>query len=449
MVTNKSLKALENSQMALTLTVDAASIEEAYTAKLTKYAKDIQLKGFRKGKAPLSVLEAKFGKAIREESTFDCMEENLKACIDTLDEKDKPLQFCTPVLQDEESLLPFKKDEDITFTVHYDVKPSFELPKYRDLEITYDTTEVTDEAVEAEITKLREQNSEVLTKDGAVEKGDIVTCNYVELDSEGNEVAGTSRKDFTFTVGSSYNFYDMDDDIIGMTKGEEKKFEKTYGEDFRNEDYKGKTITLLVAVTEIKTRQLPVVDDEFAQDVREEYKTVDDMKAGIRANLQKEVDEMVDMAKKNAVINALLAATEFTVPASMVDFEIESSWRDYVRQSGLSEEQIMNYFKASGMTKESFTEGWREPATKNLKSQLILEAIQKAEDFPVDEAALEEEFKKNIKDDADEATKEYYRNVLKDNMQYAQVMPFLLENNNFTVGKVLSRDEFISQANAY
>ena len=155
MVTNKSLKALENSQMALTLTVDAASIEEAYTAKLKKYAKDIQMKGFRKGKAPLSVLEAKFGSAIREEATFDCMEENLKACIETLDEKDKPLQFSTPVLQNEESLLPFKKDADITFTVHYDVKPTFELPQYKGLEVTYGTTEVTDEAVEAEVNKLK------------------------------------------------------------------------------------------------------------------------------------------------------------------------------------------------------------------------------------------------------------------------------------------------------
>ena len=171
------------------------------------------------------------------------------------------------------------------------------------------------------------------------------------------------------------------------------------------------------------------------------------MKAGIRANLQKEVDEQVENAKKSAIVDALLAATDFTVPASMVDFEIESSWRDYVRQTGLTEDQILNYFKMSGMTKETFTEGWREPATKNLRSQLILEAIQKAENFPVDEAALEEEFSKNIKDDADEATKEYYRNVLRDNMQYAQVMPFLLANNTFTVGKVLSRDEFLSRLN--
>lgn len=449
MVTNKSLTALENSQMALTLTVDAASIEEAYKAKINKYAKEIQMKGFRKGKAPISVIESKFGSAIREESTFDLMESSLKETIETLDEKDKPLQFSTPVLQNEESLLPFKKDSDITFTVHYDVRPSFDLPQYTGLEVKYNTTEVADSDVDAEIEKLREQNAVVLTKDAKVANGDIVTCNYVELDSEGNEVPGTSRKDFTFTVGSSYNFYGFDEDIIGMAKGEEKKFEKTYAEDYANPDYKGKTITLIVNVTEVKERQLPEVDDEFAQDVKEEYKTVEDMKNGIKANLQKEVDEMVDNVKKEAIVNALNEATTLTIPASMIEFELESSWRDYVRQTGLTEDQILNYFKQSGMSKESFIEGWREPATKNLKNQLILEAIQKKENFEVDEKALEEELNKNIKEDTDEATKDYYRNVLRDNMQYAKVLPFLLEKNTFTVEKVLPRAEFLASINRY
>ena len=449
MVTNKSLTALENSQMALTLTVDAASIEEAYKAKINKYAKEIQMKGFRKGKAPISVIESKFGSAIREESTFDLMESSLKETIETLDEKDKPLQFSTPVLQNEESLLPFKKDSDITFTVHYDVKPSFDLPQYTGLEVKYNTTEVADSDVDAEIEKLREQNAVVLTKDAKVANGDIVTCNYVELDSERNEVPGTSRKDFTFTVGSSYNFYGFDEDIIGMAKGEEKKFEKTYAEDYANPDYKGKTITLIVNVTEVKERQLPEVDDEFAQDVKEEYKTVEDMKNGIKANLQKEVDEMVDNVKKEAIVNALNEATTLTIPASMIEFELESSWRDYVRQTGLTEDQILNYFKQSGMSKESFIEGWREPATKNLKNQLILEAIQKKENFEVDEKALEEELNKNIKEDTDEATKDYYRNVLRDNMQYAKVLPFLLEKNTFTVEKVLPRAEFLASINRY
>ena len=185
------------------------------------------------------------------------------------------------------------------------------------------------------------------------------------------------------------------------------------------------------------------------QKYRKEYNTVEDMKNAIKANLQKEVDEMVDNAKKDAIIEKLNESVNFAVPASMVDFELESSWRDYVRQTGLSEDQILNYFKQSGMTKESFTEGWREPATKNLKNQLILEAIQKKENFEVDEAALEEELKKNIKEDTDESTKEYYRNVLRDNMQYAKVFPFLIDNNNLTVDKVLSKSEFLASLNKY
>ena len=173
------------------------------------------------------------------------------------------------------------------------------------------------------------------------------------------------------------------------------------------------------------------------------------MKNGIKANLQKEVDEMVDNVKKEAIVNALNEATTLTIPASMIEFELESSWRDYVRQTGLTEDQILNYFKQSGMSKESFIEGWREPATKNLKNQLILEAIQKKENFEVDEKALEEELNKNIKEDTDEATKDYYRNVLRDNMQYAKVLPFLLEKNTFTVEKVLPRAEFLASINRY
>ena len=128
MITEKSVKELENSQAALTLTIDAASIEDAYTKRIQKYSKDLALPGFRKGHVPASVIERKFGDSIREESTFDAMESALQDAIKELDVKDKPLPFSTPVLQDEDKLLPFKKDSDITFTVVYDVKPVFELP---------------------------------------------------------------------------------------------------------------------------------------------------------------------------------------------------------------------------------------------------------------------------------------------------------------------------------
>ena len=135
MVTEKNVKELENSQASLTLTVDAASIEKAYQDKLNKYAKTIEMPGFRKGHVPASVVERKYGQGIREESTFDCMEENLKETIETVEESQRPLPYSVPELQDEETLLPFKKDSDITFTVKYDIYPKFDLPQYTGLEV--------------------------------------------------------------------------------------------------------------------------------------------------------------------------------------------------------------------------------------------------------------------------------------------------------------------------
>ena len=132
MIAEKSIKELENSSVALTVTVTADTIEEGYKAALNKYAATIQLKGFRKGKAPLSVMENKFGKDIREESTFKIIDEALKEALEEIEEKYRPLAYSTPELLDEETLLPFKSNSDVTFTVKYDVMPVFELPPYTD-----------------------------------------------------------------------------------------------------------------------------------------------------------------------------------------------------------------------------------------------------------------------------------------------------------------------------
>ncbi len=446
MVAEKSVKELENSQMALTITVDAESLEKAYSAKLAKYAKDIQLNGFRKGKAPVSMIESKFGTAIREETTFDTMEEHLKEAIETLEDGQKPLPYSTPVLQEEEKLLPFKKDTAVTFTVVYDVMPKFDLPAYTGLEVEVNDAEVTDADIEARVEELREQNAMVIAKDGAAAKGDIVTVNYVELDKDGAEVAGTSRKDFTFTLGSTYNFYAFDEEIVGMAKGEEKKFEKTYAEDYENKDYAGKTITLLVNVTEVKVRELPEVDDEFAQDVKEEYKSVADLKAGIKADMTKELENHTKNDKIEALVKAILANTEITVPASMIKAETESNWRNTVKNSGLSEEQLLQYFSFSGKDKEAVLADWAEPAKENIKSQLLLEAVQKKENFPVDEEKIEKELSEQLKEGTDEATRDYYKQLLKDEEQFKQVIPFLLEKNTFKCGKKLSFAEYHAQA---
>ena len=445
MIAEKSIKELENSSVALTVTVTADTIENDYKAALQKYASTIQLKGFRKGKAPISVLEGKFGKAIREESTFNTIEEALKEVLEGVEDKYKPLSFSTPELQDEETLLPFKPNADVTFTVKYDVMPTFEMPAYKGLSVSYPKVQVSDEAVNAEIDKLRDQNAMVIDKNDAAAMGDIVTVSYVELDAENNEVPGTERKEFVFTLGSTYNFYQIDGDIVGMKSGEEKTFSKTYADDSTVEGYAGKTITLKVNVESVKFRDVPALDDEFAQDVKEEYKTVADLLKATREKLEKGLEAKLEQAKLNALSDELLKGTNIAVPASMIDLEIEQSWNRYVKQTGLSEEQILQFLQFQQKTKEDVVAPWREAAEKSLRIQLIMEKIKETEQFPLDEEELNKVLAEQLKDITDESQRDYYKTMIEDDMRFQKIAPFLQENNTFTEGEEVAYDVFMSE----
>ena len=444
MVTEKNVKELENSQASLTLTVDAATIEKAYQERLNKYAKTIEMPGFRKGHVPTSVIERKFGQGIREESTFDCMEENLKETIETLEEKDRPLPYSIPELQDEETLLPFKKDSDITFTVKYDIYPRFELPQYTGLEVEVKNATVTDEDVEEEIKRLQNQNAMVMKKNGPAAEGDIVKVDYAELDEEGNEIDGSKTTDFTFTIGSGYNHYKLDNEIIGMASGEEKTVEKTYGEDEANESLRGKTLKLYVKVNEVKYRDIPEVDDDFAQDVKDEYKTVDDLKAGIKADFQQTLENALKNVKADAVVTAIASKAEITIPASMLEYEKENHWQSFVRQSGIPEEQLLSYLQIQGQSKKDFVEPWTDSILQDLKKQMVLDEIRKKEDFKIDEAAFEEKCNNEIKDSYSDEQKDYLKAAIKDEMQYAEAVPFLLANNTFKETATVSYKEFMT-----
>ncbi len=442
MITEKSVKELENSQAALTLTLDAASIEDAYSKRIQKYAKELQIPGFRKGKVPANVIERKFGDDIRTESTFDAMEDALKEAYETLDPKDRPIAFSTPVLQDEEKLVPFRKDSDITFTVVYDVMPRFELPQYTGIEVEVPTVEITEADIDKEVEKYREQNAVVKTKDGKAVNGDIVTLSYVEIGEDGNPVESTRRDDFTFTVGSGYNFYRIDSDVEGMAKGDEKDIEKTYTEEDGIPGYAGKTVKLHVKVSEVKVRELPEVDDDLAQDIKDEYKTVADLRAGIRDDLQKRLDNALKNEKSSLLLDRILASVSFPLPESMVQAQLDSQWRNFVRQSGLTEEQITKFMEMQGSTKESIQKDWREGTEKEIRTELILDRIREKEDFEVAAEELDKACEEQLKNVPD-AEKDSYRDMIKNEMQYAKVLPYLLENNTFKDSGKKSYSEYM------
>ena len=427
------IKKLEHSSVELTLTLSAATIEEDYSKTIKDYAKKLTLKGFRPGKAPVSLVESKYGDAIREEVTFKLMEKNLQDSYKDMDAKDRPLPYSTPELQNEDALLPFKPNTDVTYSVIYDVLPTVTLPEYKGLEIEYPARQITDADVNAEIERLREQNAMVITKNGAIAEGDIVTIDYAELDADGNEMAANKRDDFTFTVGSSYNFYKLDKDLVGMKKGDEAVIEKTYDDESgMGSDYLGKTVKIKVAVKEVKYKEVPELDDDFAQDVKDEYKTVDDLVKATRKQLEEGAEEGNRAAKLDAVVNALLEKTEIAVPKSMVEAQLESDWQNFISRFGMSEEDVLKIMGAQGGGKENFLETRRADTIQNIKGQLIIEQIKEEQKYEVSEEEIEAELKNYGEDiNKDNPNYESMKIYAEDDVKYKKARDLLLESNTF------------------
>lgn len=428
------IRKLENSSVELTLTLASAKIEEEYSKSIKDYARKLTLKGFRPGKAPVSLIENKFGKEIREEITFKLMEQNLEDSYKDMDAKDRPLPYSTPELQNEDKLLPFQPNTDITYSVIYDVMPQFTLPAYTGLEVKAPVEKVTEKQVGEEIERIRQQNAMIIAKNGAIAEGDIVTMNYAELDSEGKEVESTKRDDFTFTVGSSYNFYKLDKDIVGMKAGETKVIEKTYGDDSgMGTDYLGKTVKINVSIKEVKQKEVPELDDEFAQDVKDSYKTLADMKADIKKQLQEKAEQVNKDYKLNAVLEALADKTEISIPKSMITAQLEQEWRSFAQRFGMPEEEVERLMSANGSGKAQFLETRKADTEKGLKVQLIVEKVKEEQNFQVSDEELENALKNyGTEITKDSPNYDALKAYAEDDVKFDKAKNYLVENNKFT-----------------
>ena len=443
MAVEKTVKEIENSAVEMSIKIKKESLVDSYTKVLQKYMKSLQIPGFRRGKAPASVLEQKFGSSMKEESVFTAIDDAVQEALREVEDKYKPLPYSQPSLVDEDSI--YKDiDKDLEFAITYDILPLFELPPYKELTVEIPAVKIAKEDIDKEIEKTRQQNAMVIEKEGKVEKDNIATLDFVELDEEKNPIAGTERKDFVFTVGSGTNFYKIDDDVLGMEKGEVKEVVKTFPEDYEYSEYAGKSVTLRLELKEIKMRDVPLLDDEFAQDVSDDYKTVADLKAGTKKNMEEGLESHLKEEKFKAIADKILEGTVISVPQSMIDIEVDSSWHRFISQSGMSEEQVLQFLQFQGQTKEDFTKEWREPAERELKLQLIVEKVKEAENITVDEKELEEEFERQLEGITDEGTRNYYKSVIEDDMKTHKTYDFLLENNKFKDGKEVSYEEFFS-----
>jgi trigger factor len=433
-ITSKNVDKLENSAVKLSLTVGKEHAAKEYKDLLSKYTKEVQIKGFRKGKVPASVLERKFGEGIRQEAAANLMDKALKAALEEVEEK--PLGYDYPEVQGEPELNP---EEDFSFELVYDTFPEVKFGEYKGVEIEEKQVKILKKHENAELEKIQEQNSVVMDKeDETVAKDNIVTIDYCEMEGK-EEKEDTKREDFVFTVGSGYNLYKLDKNITGMKKGEEKVITKKYKEDFENKDLAGRSVKIKVLIKAVKEKQLPALDDELAQDVNEKFETLDDLRKDIKSQLKEKAEGKIKGEKLEQLIDKLVESSEIDLPASMIKAEQENNWRNFLQQSGTQEEQMLQFLEMQGQTKEQMLENWKENSIKSLKSQLIFNKIIEDEKIEVSDEEMEEEIKKqaemynmpveDLKKSFGEAgLKEY----LSSDIKQKKVADFLLDNAKIT-----------------
>lgn len=427
----KNLETLENSSVKLSIKVPSSEIEKEYNNLVNEYCKTVQIKGFRKGKVPPQVLIRKFGPALLEETAEKIIEKSITEALEDIEKK--PISYATPEVKTEDKL---ELGKDFSFDLIYDVFPEVEVGEYKGIEVEELETKVMAADIKKELELLQDQNSIVVDKkDGIVDKDSIVTVDFVELDTEGNEIPNTKRESFVFQVGSGYNIYKIDDDIIGMKKDEEKVIKKKYPEDFEHKELAGKEVALKVKVQAVKKKELPKIDDELAQDISDKYQTLEDLKKDIKKKLKELAESRIKSNKLEQIIKKIVENSKVPLPKSMIDFELETRWRNFVAQLRADEQTIINMLKAEGKTKEDLFNEWRPSTEQGLREALVVREILKKENIQVTDDEIEAEIKKEAEANnmsyeelKERVEKGNLKDSLKDDIAKQKLFDMLLEN---------------------
>ena len=330
MIKSKKVEELDNSSVKLTISVKKDFIQKQYDELVAEYCKTVHIDGFRKGKVPANVLLRKFGDAILGETTERVIRNSLDKVFEKVEQK--PISTSVPEVDTKKDLVLGK---DYTYSVTFDTYPKIELPAYKGQNFEELQVKVSDEDMDRELKTLQEQNSIVIDKkDATVLSGDIVNIDYAEIDEKDEEISASKREGFVFEVGSGYNLYKIDNELVGSKTGEEKIITKDYAEDFEYKELAGKSVKLKVKLNAVKEKQLPEINDELAQDISDKYESLEDLKKDIRDRLQEYAKQKVREHNVSQILEKIADQATIALPKSMVDSELEDQWRRFISRLG-------------------------------------------------------------------------------------------------------------------
>lgn len=379
----------EKNMVKLVIETTAEEFEAGLNKAYNKNKNKINVPGFRKGKAPRKMIEKLYGAEIFfEEAANSIIPDSYAAAAD-----ESGLEI---VSQPKIKAVQLEQGKPFIFEAEVAVKPEVELGAYKGVEVAKADTEVTDADVEEELKKVQDQNSRTVTvEDRAVQDGDSTVINF-EGFVDGVAFEGGKGENYPLTIGSHSFIDNFEEQLIGMNIGDEKEINVTFPEDYHAEDLKGKPAVFKVTVNEIKEKQLPELDDDFAQDVSD-FDTLAEYKEDLKKTISERKTNEAKAKKEDEAIAKIVENSKMDIPAAMVDTQVNKMVEDFaqrLQQQGLS---INQYFQYTGMTPDKIVEEMKPEALKRIQTRLVLEAVVKAENIEVSDAEFDEELEKMAK----------------------------------------------------
>lgn len=371
----------------LTFEIEPAKIKEGLDTAFNRVKKTLNVPGFRKGKVPRQIFNKMFG----EESLY---QDALNAVLPEAYANAVAESNIKPVAQPEIDVESMEKDSTWVLTAKVTVEPEVKLGQYKDLEVKARSTEVTDEEVDAEIKKLQEQQAElVLKEDQPAAEGDTVVIDF-EGKVDGVAFDGGKGENYSLELGSNTFIPGFEDQLVGHKAGETVEVNVTFPEEYHAEDLKGKDAVFETTIHEVKTKELPELDDEFAKDVDEEVDTLVELKAKTRERFEAQKQNAAKEAIQEEVIDKAVENAEIgEIPGAMIEEDVHRQMDQYLaglQQQGISADM---YYKLTGSSEEDLHKQFESGAQKRVKTNLVLEAIVAAEDIKASEEEINAEIK--------------------------------------------------------
>ena len=377
---------LEHNMAKLTITVPAETFNKAITQAYKKMKNQISIPGFRKGKVPYAMVEKMYGAAVFYEDAANYVIPDAYANAATESE----LEI---VARPDINVTQIEKGKPFIFEAEVTLKPEIKLGKYKGVKVEAMDTTVTDEDVQAELDKVKEQNARLVAADDkAVEDGDQTTIDF-EGFVDGEAFEGGKGEDYPLTIGS-HSFIDtFEEQLIGKKVGEEVEVNVTFPEEYQAKELAGKPAMFKVTIKEIKVKEYPEIDDDFAQDVSE-FDTLDEYKADIKKNLEDKKTQEAEADKESKVIEAIVKDSEMDIPEKMIEAQAQQMLEEFAQNIAMQGISFEQYLQFTGATVEQLREQVTPQAKARVESSLVLEAIVKAEKIEATDEEFDEEVKK-------------------------------------------------------